>query len=241
MIKKLLQYSDQTPLFYEYLKRQGYSPQLLYRYVKSGWLEKLARGVYKRKGKHLDSLLIIKAMQDQLQWPVFIGAQTVMALQQKTHYVRYQDTYLLFLPPGIRLNHWFKSISNFQFIRERLFKNPLNGITTWENGLKISTLEKAFIEMAALVPSKASYEELINNLELVPNLRPVLLQTLLEDCLSIKAKRLFLHSAQKVGHKWFSHLNVSRISLGKGDRQITKGGVYDKTYKLSVPKVKTNV
>ncbi|MDE2214333.1 MAG: type IV toxin-antitoxin system AbiEi family antitoxin domain-containing protein [Candidatus Omnitrophica bacterium] len=241
MLKQLLQFSDQIPLFYPYLKDKGYSPQLLYRYVQSGWLEKLAKGVYKRKGRGLDPFLIVKAMQEQLKWPVFIGAQSVMALQNKAHYVKFKNTYQLFLSSPIRLNDWFKSLSEFHFIKEKIFKHPLNGLTTWGDGIKVSTLERAFIEMAFLVPSKASYEELINNLELTPNLRAGLLQSLLEDCSSFKAKRLFLHAAQKAGHKWFNHLNVARISLGKGARQITKGGIYDKKYKVSVPKIKTDV
>ena len=235
MIKELLPYSEQAPLFYEYLKGKGYSAQLLYRYTKSGWLEKVAKEVYKKPGQNLDPLLIIKAFQEQLQWNVFIGAQSALALQNKTHYLKFDQKYQLFIYSNIRLNAWMKQLPFFQYFKKELFKKSLNGLTQLK-GVHISSLERAFIEMAELVPTKAAYDELIKNLELVPNLRTTLLQPLLEDCLSIKAKRLFLHAADKVGHKWFAHLNLAKIALGKGPRQIVKQGVYDKKYNVYVPR-----
>ena len=236
MIKDILRYSDQMPLFYKYLKGKGYSAQLLYRYTKSGWLEKLSKGVYKKQGQALSPVLVVKALQEQLQLEIFIGAQTAMALQNKSHYVKFDQKYQLFVYSQARLNGWIKSLPYFQFNKITLFTAPLTGLTELE-GVRISSLERAFIEMAELVPDNAAYDELINNLELVPNLRTELLQTLLEGCLSIKAKRLFLHAADKVQHKWFARLNLGKVSLGKGPRQLVKKGVYDKKYNIYVPKV----
>lgn len=34
--------------------------------------------------------------------------------------------------------------------------------------------------------------------------------------------------AQKAGHQWFAFLNTSSVTLGKGDRSLIKGGIYNK-------------
>ena len=67
------------------------------------------------------------------------------------------------------------------------------------------------------------------------NLRPNQVQKLLEDCSSIKVKRLFLYLAEKANHNWVKHLNTERIDLGSGKRSIVKNGVYDSKYKITVP------
>jgi hypothetical protein len=67
-------------------------------------------------------------------------------------------------------------------------------------------------------------------------LRPQQVQQLLEECKSLKVKRLFLYLAQKSGHAWFKHLNLKTIELGSGKRSIVENGVYDSTYKITIPK-----
>jgi hypothetical protein len=44
----------------------------------------------------------------------------------------------------------------------------------------------------------------------------------------VKVKRLFLWSAENVGHAWFERLDVAQVDLGKGKRQLYKGGQLDK-------------
>ena len=68
------------------------------------------------------------------------------------------------------------------------------------------------------------------------NLRPKLLQELLENCNSIKVKRLFLYMASKVNHQWLEFVDRSKIELGTGDRVIVKGGVYISKHRISIPK-----
>ena len=72
-------------------------------------------------------------------------------------------------------------------------------------------------------------------MEGLTTLRPKLLQPLLEQCSSIKVKRLFLYMAEKAGHDWFQRLDTSKFNLGAGARTVTKGGVYVSSYGLTVP------
>ena len=68
------------------------------------------------------------------------------------------------------------------------------------------------------------------------NLRPGELQKLLEQCSSVKVKRLFLYMSEKAGHQWFKYIDQSVLDLGKGDRSLVDKGVYSSTYRISVPR-----
>jgi len=69
-------------------------------------------------------------------------------------------------------------------------------------------------------------------------LRPKVVQALLENCNSIKVKRLFLHLSEQFNHPWLPSLDITRINLGKGKRVLGDGGKYYPKYKLSLPEIK---
>jgi hypothetical protein len=68
------------------------------------------------------------------------------------------------------------------------------------------------------------------------SLDPEVVQRLLEDCRSYKVRRVFLFLARQSGHAWFSKLDPSKIDLGKGKREVVKGGRYDAEYLITVPR-----
>jgi hypothetical protein len=72
-------------------------------------------------------------------------------------------------------------------------------------------------------------------------LSPRRLQKLLEACSSIRVKRVFLLLARNSGHAWYQRIDVSRIDIGKGKRQITPGGRLDKEFLITVPESFANV
>jgi len=59
-------------------------------------------------------------------------------------------------------------------------------------------------------------------MEMLNGLRPNLLKQLLNECKSIKVKRLFLYMAEKANHSWLEDLDLTNIYLGKGKRSIVK-------------------
>ncbi|MEM7495398.1 MAG: type IV toxin-antitoxin system AbiEi family antitoxin domain-containing protein [Myxococcota bacterium] len=65
---------------------------------------------------------------------------------------------------------------------------------------------------------------------------PTLTQQLLENCDSVKAKRLFLFLARRTRRPWFRALHPRRLDLGSGPRQVVRGGKLDKTHKITVPR-----
>ena len=102
--------------------------------------------------------------------------------------------------------------------------------------LKLSSPERAILECLYLTPTRFDMVECYQLLEGLANLRPKVMQELLEKCNSIKVKRLFLFMASKLNHQWLPFIDQDKIDLGTGDRILVNEGVYISKYKISVPK-----
>lgn len=105
------------------------------------------------------------------------------------------------------------------------------------NGVDIlvSTPERAFMEALYLSPTYYSLMDIYYVMEMLTTLRPKMIQQLLESCSSVKVKRPFLYMAEKANHQWFRALKISEIDLGDGKRSLSKGGVYDSKYRITIP------
>ena len=97
------------------------------------------------------------------------------------------------------------------------------------------------IELCSLVPNYHSFEEAGHFMESLLSLRHGHLQTLLETCSSIKAKRLFLYFADTFNMPWFQKLDIKKIGLGKGKRQVAANGILNKKYQITVPDETKNI
>jgi hypothetical protein len=120
---------------------------------------------------------------------------------------------------------------------------PRAGLQTFEQrtfSLQISNPIRAFLECLYLVPKKQEFVECYEIMEGLNNLRPKKVQELLEQCTSIKVKRLFLYMAEKAQHDWFNYINLEKINLGKGKRSLVKDGVYISKYRITIPKALAN-
>jgi Transcriptional regulator, AbiEi antitoxin, Type IV TA system len=92
------------------------------------------------------------------------------------------------------------------------------------------------MECLYLAPLKQELMECFELMEGLNNLPPKQVQTLLENCQSVKVKRLFLYMAEKADHSWFKQLDITKVDLGKGKRSIVKHGVLIDKYGIIVPK-----
>ena len=72
-------------------------------------------------------------------------------------------------------------------------------------------------------------------MEGLTNLRPKLVQKLLQECNSIKVKRLFLYLSEKANHTWLQFIDPSFVDIGNGNRRITEGGTYISKYQITIP------
>lgn len=246
-INKLLQSWPQGTLSTaSYLKKRGYTAPLLYQYKKSGWLLSDERGVYQLNGDTVDWFGGLYALQHQLQLPVHVGAKTSLMLQGRGHYIPVNGRLPrchLFSYRDVTLPSWFTSHSwdtEILYTPTKLFTSaPEDTLVDYrhrEFTVTISCAERAALEMCHLVPKQQGFDEALKIMENLATLRPGVVQALLEACHFIKAKRLFLYYARTNQHDWYQKLNLKRINLGNGQRQIVPNGRLDKEFMITVPK-----
>jgi hypothetical protein len=248
-----------------WLEKHGYSRALRNKYVARGWLDQVARGVYRRPTPTLQG----KARSERLRWqPVVIslqtllgcsytvGGRTALEMQGFAHYLsaghREIHLYGTRKPPG-----WiFKLKLDDRFVfhnADRLFKSERtrskshseNGLLErsyiqqpwgqWEWPLTMSSPERAILELLDEVPQRDTFHQADVLMEGLRNLSPRRLQTLLNVCHSIKVKRLFLWFAERHQHPWLKKLDRKHIDLGKGKRMLVRGGKLDPKFKITVP------
>jgi hypothetical protein len=147
----------------------------------------------------------------------------------------------LFAPHNIRLPAWFKKHDwKTPVALHQTSMLPLElGFTIHEErtfAIEVSSPERSIMECLYLAPERMDLVECYQIMEGLVNLRPGLVQELLERCRSVKVKRLFLFMAEKAGHQWAKFLERGKLDLGKGDRSIVKGGTYVAIYGISIPK-----
>jgi hypothetical protein len=99
----------------------------------------------------------------------------------------------------------------------------------------MSVPERAILEMMDELPQQGSFHQIDAVMEGMANLRPQLLQRLLQECESVKVKRLFLWYSDKHKHSWLKHLDRSTIDLGRGKRQLVSAGRFDVRYQITLP------
>ncbi len=122
-----------------------------------------------------------------------------------------------------------------------LLNDPLQKFTRrepWkdgEDGLLISSPERALLEILTDVPKELSFEHADQLMQGMTNLSPRSLQALLEECKNIKVRRLFFWLADRHKHTWLEKLQLGQIDLGSGKRMLMKGGKLDKKYNITIP------
>lgn len=215
-------------------------------YIKSGWLERFGTGAFKRPQQTNSAGVGISTLQHVSRLDVHVGGESALEVLGFAHYVRLSthQPVILWKRPDTRLPAWFVNHEWETEIRirsARLFNSGTNLRTEKEfNGiaLGVSAAEQAILEYLFDLPRFESFDEAAYLMEGLSSLRPSILQILLEQCRSIKVKRLFLYFAEMYSHVWFKRLDISKMDLGKGKREIVKGGTLNKTYQIVVPKIK---
>lgn len=223
----------------KWLQEQGVSSQLLMKYKNGNWLQKLINGAYIKIGDTTSLDGAIYALQEQLGLSIHIGGLTALNEEYNlVHNLPFNRKKQLFGYRGEKLPKWFNTLyGNETELNCTTFLPKNIGLVERDNGdfkIKVSSLERAVIEMLYLTPEKITLNEGYQIIELLTTVKPKDFQTLLEKCDSIKVKRLFLYMAEKVGHSWFKRLDLDKINLGKGVREITKGGKHDKKYNIII-------
>ena len=238
----LNQMLEQTPrgtvITSTWLKRLGISNSLQQSYRNNGWMYPIGYGAFVKYDDTPTFTGAVYTMQKQLGSDVHFGAKSALMFQGINHFVRLDGfQWFLFSSYKTPRPKWFIEYFRNKYKWAKTDFLPANlGMTVYNDMflVNISTPERAILEMLYLAPNFISLKETYQTLELLVNLRPKLLQELLEACSSIKVKRLFLYMAEKIKHDWFYALQIEKINLGSGKRIITKGGKLNTKYNIVI-------
>lgn len=185
----------------------------------------------------------LAALQSQCNVNIHIGGRSALELIGIAHYLQVgSPEATLFALGRMKLPSWFtghKWDVGYKVFRTSLFKSEAVGLVDYnDNGIdvKISSPGRAMLECLSLSPNEFPLTEAYEIMEGLTTLRPKQVQELLEECKSIKAKRLFLYFAQRAGHSWFNYIDKTRIDIGSGKRSLTVNGVLIPEYNLVLPK-----
>ena len=227
----------------QYLNKKGYFKSLLNRYQISRWIEPFARGAYKLFDDKVEWYGGLYALQSQLRMSVHAGGKTALELKGFGHYLSEKtETLYLFGKRSERLPDWFmkhdwNSALKFtasDFIPYNL-KSTFSDYKYRDFSIKISSPERAALEMLYHVPKVQGFDEALHIMENLATLRPNIVQQLLAECKSIKVNRLFMYMAEKHNHPWLDQLDERKINLGQGKRVIVENGRLDNKYLITIP------
>lgn len=243
-ISKLIQDSPKgLVLLSSWLVSKGYSYELQQRYRKGGWLKSIGNGAMLKSG---DSIMLsgaLSALQSQANINIHLGGRSALELHGNTHYLQLSlPESTLFVLGRTELPSWF--INNKWDVGYKVFKigllnDDMLGLTIYRDGeieMNISNPTRAMLECLELAPNEFSLNEAFELMEGLTTLRPKQVQELLENCKSIKVKRLFLYFAKRAGHSWLKYIDKTKINLGSGNRSLVNNGVLIPEYKLVLPK-----
>lgn len=231
-----------------WMEAHGYSSALRSHYVRAGWLSSPARRVYRRSHTPLTWQQVVISLQAVLNYPLTVGGRTALEQQGYAHYLsasvrevhlygpKRAPTWLTDLPLDMEFR-WHNSLRLFPADAQT---PPLPGSAMFSASgmslpIRYSSKERAVLELLDELPDRESFHQADALMEGMSDLSPRRLQTLLEDCTSVKVKRLFFFFADRHRHAWRARLDMSRVDLGSGKRVLVKGGKLDRRYDITVP------
>lgn len=242
-INKILQSCPPgTVLLSSWLTSQGYSLDLQKYYKKSHWLTSLGTGAAIRAGDKVDYFGGLYALQTQAGLSAHIGGRTALSLTGRGHYVDFTGgRTILFGGAKEKLPMWFRNRdwgTRIDYYATSFLPADMGLVDLERPGfnVKVSGVARAMLECLYLAPQHQEFYECYELMEGMSDLRPKIVQELLENCSSVKVKRLFLYLADKFKHEWLEFVNLSKVDLGSGTRSLVKNGVFIDKYKITVPK-----
>ena len=208
-----------APLTSEDLAALGISADLAVHYVRAGWLERLARGVYSRPNDppalHPSLTLLQRSIEG-----LHVGGKSALDWHGIRHYVSQRPVLHLYGWKAGRLPEWFTQRFPAEYHRKRLFKErpgALLQVRTFENrkgGPFVSAPERALLELLSEVGVRQPLQEVRELVESTYSLRADVLRDLLKRCTSIKTVRLCLQLGRELSQPWVGKLDPSQLPKG---------------------------
>lgn len=230
-----------------WLGKHGYPTNLLTHYVKRGWLESPARGVYRKPGPPLKWQHAVLSLARMREGSAHVGGLTALELRGYAHFLKPRglgqvELYLDGKAPG-----WLTKLQfaeRFVVHRHTLFAPATQGVATepwgaWDDPLPVALPERAMLEFLDEVPARQSLEHAALLMQGLHDRNSRRALQLLAACRSFKVKRLFLALAARQQFQWVKPVleaaDRGEVSLGRGKRSLAKGGKFDSKYRITVP------
>jgi hypothetical protein len=203
----------------EDLAALGISADLAVHYVRAGWLQRLARGVYCRPNDppalH-PSLILLQRNFEGLH----VGGKSALDWQGIRQYVSQRPVLHLYGWKAGRLPEWFTQRFPAEYHRKRLFEERSDGplhVRPFENRKSaplVSAPERALLEVLSEVGVRQPLQEARELVESTYSLRADVLRDLLKRCSSVKTVRLCLQLGRELSQPWAGKLDPSRLPKG---------------------------
>ena len=221
--------------------------------VKTGHLEAVATGVFKKPDSPVSWEGLVSSLQQYFSLDLVVGGLTALELQGLGHYVPMTAQNIVHVYVKEPLPKWVNNLSWVSFIQHRskflLKTNSKKELEpgyddqtftqNWSNGkftLYTSIPERAILEALDGVPETISFEHAGQLMQGMTAVSPKKMEELLVLSKSLKAKRLFFWFAEQQNYPWLAKIDRSKIQLGVGKRVIAKEGKLDKKYLITVPR-----
>ena len=231
------------PVDSSWLSARGISRQSVAGWVASGWLQRIARGLFVRPsrsqpGNPIPWETAVAAMTDIMGYPVHVGGLSALAVHGRNHYIMLgrERIDLYGTPPKWSALPCFDA--DFVEVSKSLFPAGFEiSQVKWEAGTSYpaSSPVRAIFEVVEDIPSRKDFDHVDKLFEGMHGLRPSAVAEALHLCASIKAKRLFAVFADKHRHQWWKRVDLSGVDFGSGDRQVVKHGRLHPVWRVTIP------
>jgi hypothetical protein len=216
-----------TPMTSEGLAARGISADLAVHYVRSGWLVRLARGVFMRANDTLALQPSLVLLQGRLAG-LHVGGKSALDWHGVRHYLTQQPLLHLCGWESGRLPSWFTERFPAEYHRKRLFDEELSALLhvgpfeQHSGAPMVSSPERALLEVLSDVGVRQPLQEARELAESSYSLRADVLRQLLQCCTSIKTVRLCLQFGTELALPWAAKLNPADLPTGSNRAWVSR-------------------
>lgn len=240
-----------------WLSENGISHSLTQKYLQSGWLKRLANGIFYRPLKNNDALPhwsgALEALTTQTDLNLHLAGLSSLQYKGLSQYLSLADDQLqdsnqrvwVAVQHKSKLPKWFKSYPGVEWIycKQISLKNESIRRTNFVQPQEVNRLdidasspELASYELVSEIGKNISFEHAAEIFQGLVNLSPRKVQTVLSASHSVQTNRVFLFLCVYYNHQWMKRLDISAIFVGTGKRQVVENGAFDPRFNITVPK-----
>ncbi|SME95109.1 type IV toxin-antitoxin system AbiEi family antitoxin domain-containing protein [Pseudobacteriovorax antillogorgiicola] len=225
----------------QWLSKFGVSPRSANKYFASGSLKKIAPGIFARPNDQISWQGIVNVLQSDLSMPVHVAGKSALELHGEGHYIPLGHPIINIVSrnkaqvPSWAISGEFNG--ELKVKQSSMITSEPELVLYNRDGIDfyISSREQAILELIDSLDLSETFETAENYMQGLLTLRSDKVQFLLENCKSIKVKRVFLFLAKKLELPFLKKINLATIHLGSGKRVVTKNGRLDNDFNITVP------